>query len=546
MIRWVERLRRPILDRQKAQALGEEQTGAVFRSAVGNYDDFVDVARHVSDPVFLVGTAQDSRGNPISVRLPREALAAHWLIQGATGMGKSSFAILLVMSAVAHGLPICTVDCKAGFFEATLRWVGALVYRMAASARAAFLARLAVFNPFGECLPPFNCCALRPNYSPEVQAYEVTSVLSRLFDVGLSVHMESICRATILLLTLSGLTLAEAPLVLQDELLRGILVERSGSSVLKDFFFHTHPLLPRISTDALIGRFSSLLLAEPLRLMFGADDTVDFLEIILRGDPLFIRLAKGHGIPEEQVNIVGALTLQSLLQASYASGASHAPYLVVIDELFHLLASSGHLADRFATGLAALRAYRVHLALLGHDFSQVPSALRDALVTHCDYVAMFRSSLASSRLLGDFLPEVAPELVLDALSSGRPLPGPREMHRQISEGLQRLPAQTMYWYDRRQPYPAVRVRVPDVPEPHESIGLTTQAFDAFIEEQRVDVGAVALPKDVLRAQLAARQERLRSLTNPPLRVASSTSPRADTAQPPSPARSRRRSKPQLG
>ncbi len=543
-MRWIELTRRRAVDRMKARVYSVAAADSALRAAMADYDAFVDIAEAIGEPAFPVGTARNSAGDAIPIRLPIEALAAHWLIQGGTGVGKTTFAASLVAWALTHEVPIATVDCKSGFFQAAIRSAAMRAYELSPRARQAFVQRLAVFNPFGVALPPFNVCAALPGVSAEVQAYDVTLALSRLFDAALSIHMENILRHLVILLIVSELTLVEAPLVLQDELVRGMLVERSGSPVLKDFFFRTYPSLPRTSTDAMLSRLSALLLPERMRFMLGADAIVDLRGIIARGDPLFVFLGKGNGIPEEQVNVLSGLFLQCFFQAAYSSEGTHRPYLVMLDEFFHLLDTSA-LADRFATALAALRSFGVHLALILHNFAQVPPALREAILTHCDYVATFRSSMRNAEFLGDFLPDTDPDIVADALYRRGELPSRQDLHRELRERLQRLPNRQCYWYDRRQPYRALLVRVPDVPEPHEHIGLSSAALDAFIAEYGINTGGVALSREVLRQQMAAREARLRQLIAPPVRITTVPAAPPVTANNPtaSPARKRR---PQLG
>lgn len=543
LMRWIEALRRRDVDRRKAQAHGHATADAVFRAAMRDYDAFAEVAAHVGKSAFPVGTARDSRGSAVPIRLAAEALAAHWLIQGGTGVGKTTFVTWLVMFCLWLGVPIGVIDCKAGFYEQAIRLAAALAYAMPLAARAAFIRRLGVFNPFGRALPPFNVCAELLGSAPEVQAYAVAAPLSSLFDGPATIHVDNILRYLVTLLIRARLTLVEAPLVLHDEMLRGILVERFGTDALKEFFFRTYPSLPRISTDALLGRLSAVLLPENVRLMLGADEMVDSVGMLQRGDPYFVFLGRGAGVPEDLVNVVASLFLQSLFDAAYASGDRHRPYLIVLDEFFHLLRAPV-LAERFATALATLRSFRVHLALVMHEFLQAPPEIRSSLLTHADIIGVFRSSARNAEFFGDFLPDVAPELVEEALRRGDPPPSRRETRAHLLEQLQRLPNRELYWYDRRQPYRALRLRVPDVSEPHERLGISAAALDAFIVEERIDRGGLALPREILHQQIEARQERLRELVNPPIRVQTAPSP-ADVAQS-APASPSRRRKPQLG
>src|SRR5207253_9453291 len=93
-------------------------------------------------------------------------------------------------------------------------------------------------------------------------------------------HMENILRHLLLLLMESELSLVEAPVVLRDDVLRGILAERSKNQAIKEFFFRIYPELAQISKDALMARLQSLLLPENLRLMLGADDLIDLKALL--------------------------------------------------------------------------------------------------------------------------------------------------------------------------------------------------------------------------------------------------------------------------
>jgi hypothetical protein len=254
--------------------------------------------------------------------------------------------------------------------------------------------------------------------------------------------------------------------------------------------------------------------------MLGADDLVDLKGALDRGDPTFIFLGKGEAAPQEQVEVIGSVVLQLLFQAAYAAGRGRRPYQLFCDEFFHLLDAPG-LGRSFETALTTLRSFGVTLALVMHQFSQVGGNLRETILGNCDVVASFRTSSRNAQFFGEFLPETDPELVDQALrKTGRP-PSRMEIKAQLVERLQRLPNRTLYWYDRRRPYRAVRVRVPDLPEPHEAAGISADALERFIEAEGITRGSAALPKETLRQQIDARARRLKDLVRPPVEVQAS-------------------------
>jgi hypothetical protein len=128
--------------------------------------------------------------------------------------------------------------------------------------------------------------------------------------------------------------------------------------------------------------------------------------------------------------------------------------------------------------------------------------------------AIFRTSSRNAQHFGDFLPELDPEIVERSLQkTGKP-PHRMEVQSQLKERIQRLPNRHCYLYDRRRPYRALLLRVPDVPEPHEPIGISPEQLAEFITRQGIRQGRAGLSKDVLRGQIERRRARLQALLQP--------------------------------
>jgi hypothetical protein len=517
MPQWlIEALRKRSADKAKALRAAADVRSSEFRRLAAAYDVFVPPAESIRDGI-LLGTAEASDGRAVPIRLGWGDEYAHWTVQGGTGSGKTSWVSSILFQELSRGRPFGLMDCKGDLFHSMIRWTAALGRTVAAPAREVLRKRLTVLNPFGPHLVPLNVCRPLPGIPPEAQAYEITLALSRLFDDSLGVHMENILRHVILLLVEAKLSLNEAPLVLQDEVLRGVLALRSTNPTVKQFFLGNYPLIPQVSKDALLNRLQALLMAEAVRLMLGSDDLVDFKAIFERGDPLFIFLGKGAGVPEELVQVLGSLVVQLLLQATYARGHGvHAGYLLAMDEFFHLLEAPG-LARRFQTALTTARSFGLSLLLISHHFAQLPPTLREIVLGNCDLAAVFRTSRRNAMYFGDFLPEIDQELLARVLREGRRNGASAgETRRHQTELVQRLPSRTCFWYDRRQSHQAIRIRVPDLPTPHEFARVSEGALERIIDEEGWDRGVSALPKEALKMQIEARAQRLHALVHPPI------------------------------
>jgi hypothetical protein len=493
------------------------------------------------EPSIIIGTARGSQCDSLTVTLPLYQ-SRHATILGSTGSGKTKCSEHQFAEHLWLGAGVGEIDFKNDLHPACLRWVAAYAYGLPKAQLTPFIRSLPIVDPFAVgALPPFNVCHPFAGWSRDVQCYEIANGLSRLFEQGFTFHQENILRHLLVLLMEHHLTLVEAPTVLQDELLRGILVQQSQSEAIREFFFRTYNEVPTVAKQALCTRLQSLLLPENVRLMFGADSIIDLRSILDHAQPLLVFLGKGNGVPEEQAELLAGLFLNLFFQAAYSSSRRLRPYTMILDEFFHILTPA--LTRRFNSALTTLRSYSVNLMLVLHTFSQVEPSLREAILGNCDVLGIFRTSGKNAEWLGDFLPNHDPELAAELLRRSGEFPSYRVLHAAMTERLQRLPNRHCYWYNRRQPHRAILLRVPEVLEPHEAIGIHAGALDRFIRENGIDVGGYALPKNTLRAQVAARQERLRQLVLPPIRIATIPD------EPPAPASleaRRMKRRPQLG
>src|SRR2546426_194926 len=172
---WFEFLRNRRSDHDKAVRRVQDFAENDLRDAMAAYDAFVPQARQVKDGL-LLGTARSSQGEEIPLRLPWDREYAHWLVQGGTGTGKTTWVASLLDQELKAGRPFGVIDCKGDLFDAVLRQTSAFAE---ASGGDALGKRVVVINPFSDALVPLNVCRPIPGSSAEVQAYEITLALSR-------------------------------------------------------------------------------------------------------------------------------------------------------------------------------------------------------------------------------------------------------------------------------------------------------------------------------------------------------------------------------
>jgi hypothetical protein len=501
---WSELVRSRGVDAAKAFRAVEDVVRAEAREAMADYDAFVEPAKAVREGL-LLGAGRSSAGEEIPVRLPWGDEHHHWLIQGGTGTGKSTWIAAILRQELECGRACGAIDCKGDVFAAMIRWTAALAHRLPPASKQGLLERLLVVNPFADHLVPLNVCRPLPGWPAEAQAHEISTALGRLFESSLGIHMDAVLRHLVLLLIEARLTLAEAPLVLENEVVRGVLAARSSNPAVKNFFLATYSVVPQISKDALLSRLQGLLFSGNVRLMLGADEVVDLRSALDHGAPMFVFLGKGPGVPEEQVEILGSLVIQLLFQATYARGSgARAPYLLAMDEFVHLL-DAPSLGRRFETALTSARSFGLSLMLCHHNFAQLPAALREIILGNTDFVALFRTSERNAKFFGDFIPDLGAEDLgtVREKARGRGL-----------ELVSQLPDRHLYFSDHRKPYRAVRLRAPQEPTPYEFAGVSEAALEELIHAEGWDRGGATVLRSVLQRQIEARRERLAALVRP--------------------------------
>ncbi|HYR88533.1 MAG TPA: type IV secretory system conjugative DNA transfer family protein [Terriglobia bacterium] len=507
-------------DKMRALQKVYEQSSKEFRA---NLEERARSIEEFTGPEgMLLGLTPSQDDEGLNIRIPWGRENARWLIQGGTGTGKTTWQIQLFEQKFPKGF--CGgIDCKGDLHPNLVRVIAGCGLKLDREAREALRSRLLVVDPFSSALVPLNICRVLPGYTAEFQAYELALVLRRLFQGDLTAHAENLLRHLLLLLMEAGLSLVEAPMLLQNEVLRSVLAMRNQNAGVKEFFLRAYSSLPQVSKDSLLNRLQALLLPENIRLMLGANDLIDLRSAFEEGKLLLVFLGKGLSIPEEQVNVLGSLILQMVFQATYARvHGKRQSYLLMIDEFVNLLEGTA-LANRFATALTAARSFGLHLMLSHHSFVQVPSALRQTVLANADLISVFRTSAESAAAFGDFMPESDIEQMTKAYAAGRCL-SKTEIKGYQLESIQRLPNREFFWYDRRHINRSIRLRTPEFIPPHLRLRISEKRFEELIEEQGWTCGSAGIRREELRRQIADRQERLQQMLRPSIDVRPDSEP----------------------
>jgi hypothetical protein len=214
-------------------------------------------------------------------RMPASKLAAHALIVGPSGSGKSYFTALLLQGLLASGVRSFTVlDPKAETVELMKAVVAGAAARLAPERRRQLLGRVVLFDLFGtRALPRLNVLAPVQGLDEESHAFQIALLFSDMSaDVG--VRQEAILYLVVLCLLKAGLPITVLPTALEAPLLLERLALRAGPA---DLFRTTASRLKKEGRERILGlmsRAERVLRLRATRLALGADGCIDFGEVL--------------------------------------------------------------------------------------------------------------------------------------------------------------------------------------------------------------------------------------------------------------------------
>jgi DNA helicase HerA-like ATPase len=175
------------------------------------------------------------------VQLPLDKVTAHALVLGASGAGKSFFALsllnqLLESFAASSSLSLGFLDPKGELFEKAIQYLSAHLYRLRSAEREAFKKRVVIIDfSNAELITPYNILTQREYMADELMVAGRIDTISEQFSglSEMSVRMKMILKYFFLLLAEFDLPLSFFERLCIDPLLLNALVERSRNPQLK-------------------------------------------------------------------------------------------------------------------------------------------------------------------------------------------------------------------------------------------------------------------------------------------------------------------------
>ena len=347
------------------------------------------VPRQLPSRGLVIGQATyPSMERPIAIS-HRDALR-HIYVPGATGVGKSTLAMNLVLQQIAAGYGVAVLDPK-----------GDLVADLLERIDPKDTERVVLVDPTDSRPVGLNLLD-GPSSEADLTADQVTGVFARRFASGWGFRTDDICRAAILtLLADPASTLVDLPTILTNPAFRRRLVGRVTDPALRQFWqaFESWSDAEKAHNVApLLNKARTVLLRKSVRGIVGQPSTVTFDQVLRERRVLLVSLQAGL-VGADAAALLGGLIFARLWAAVQRRTAipatARVPFFATVDEFQGLVAIPTPLEDV----LALARGYAFGLTLLHQNLAQLPADVRHAALANCRTKVAFNLSAPDAAVL---------------------------------------------------------------------------------------------------------------------------------------------------
>ena len=409
-----------------------------------------------------------------NIAVPMEQMvAAHSLITGGTGSGKTRFALLLIKaiidSAADNSTGFGVLDPKGELFMGSLLLLAERIRELQETDPPASerLRQRVVIVDFSSRDPvsPYNILANRGSAEADFFAASRADLLLDLLpgSDGLSLGASALLRRAILLLSEFDLPITQLDSVLHDAAFRVQLLHRSKNETVKSYFDRQFASAPKQTIAAISRRMDALFSSESVRLSLSGDAAPDFRELQDSGAIVLVN-AFGANISRSVRQLLQALVLCDVAQSVFSRQKKEHCFPWFCDEAQNFFGSQS-LRDRMHDVLTMSRSFGTHLCCLTQN---IGSAVSDPRLLHSLYTNI-RWSLSLRGEPGDcaFLKAALPVTGRTLQPQNNPFKEPEvyslsEERTMELNGVAHLPDRVGYFWHRPSSGEAVKMRTADL------------------------------------------------------------------------------------
>ena len=320
----------------------------------------------------------------------------HLLIEGKTGMGKSTLLHRLIATDIAAGRGVGLIDPHGDLCESIL-----------ASVPSARTNDVVLFDMADTAHPlAFNILHCPRAEQRALAVSGIIAAFKKIWGDFFGPRMEHILRNTLLtLLEVPGATLLSVNRMLGDARFRDSIVAKVSDPVVRSFWLNEFAPMPaKLQAEAVSPIYNKVgqLISNPLlRNIFGQSrSTIDLRRVMDEGKVLLVNLSKGR-IGEDASALLGALLVTAIQQAAMSRADTREQdrpdFHLFIDEFQNFA------TEAFATILSEARKYRLSLTVANQYLDQIDDATRSAVFGNIGSMIVFAVGVQDAEVLAEQL-----------------------------------------------------------------------------------------------------------------------------------------------
>lgn len=312
-------------------------------------------------------------GKTVTVTLSEDQRSRHVYVLGASGTGKSTLLLNMIVQDIQNGRGIGVLDPHGDLIDAVLAHIPEGRY-----------ADVILFDPSDEeCPIGFNVLSAHSELEKTLLASDLVGIFRR-FSTSFGDQMQAVLSNAILAILESerGGTLFDLRRLLTEKEFRAEYLRTVSDSEVRYFFEREFPLLRGTPQASILTRLNTFLRPKPIRRMVAQRQGLDVAGIMNGGEILLAKLSQGL-VGEENSHLLGALLVSKFHQMAMGRQVIEAtgrrPFSLYVDEFHNFVTPS------MASILAAARKYRLELVLAHQEMHQLAdqdTGLASAVLTN--------------------------------------------------------------------------------------------------------------------------------------------------------------------
>jgi hypothetical protein len=312
-------------------------------------------------------------------------------VVGASGTGKSTLLLNMVLQDIAAGLGVGLLDPHGDLVNAVLRRIP-----------KGRMNDVVLFNA-ADTEYPFALNILESHDEAERERIvaETIMALERYFPTSWGPRLERILQYTLrtVLHAIPGATLADVELMLTDPMFReGVLLKTTDPRMLQ-FWTNQFKFLPKNATDPVLNKLSVFLLDRNVRnIVCQRRAAVNFDRLLNDGKILLANLSTGL-LTEKVAGTLGSFLVTKIVNAAFRRAglpeSKRRPWFLYVDEFQSFM----NLSVGFERILAESRKYRLVLAGLANQYiGQLSTGVRQAIFGNIGSLLVFRLGVEDAQM----------------------------------------------------------------------------------------------------------------------------------------------------